>query len=277
MADRIYEPIRNKIEEWICYDDHKPTGAYSTHRKEHDEYRRWHDRDCVLEGGNLNADTMFSLWLPLRHTIVRMNDKETIRAVGNIYSKYDFLRELIKGDNLEKLLPEEMSVTVRLSALFELGMGKENVFILPARQLNSRRGQKPYWDYVPAFLLASFPGGEFAHYWSSPKEHLQWIKKEHLQVFFDGDIAPENIKDLSGSGDITNSLPPEGIQAMENMVDHYICILQERRKYFTKEELTCAAELDERMREDRRIQQFRSGALCGDSEILTQIKDVMDV
>lgn len=50
MADNIYEPIRRKIEEWIYYDDHKPVGEYSKHQEEHDEYRRWHDRDCVLEG-----------------------------------------------------------------------------------------------------------------------------------------------------------------------------------------------------------------------------------
>lgn len=91
----IYKPIRNKIEEWIWYDDYKPAGEYYDNVEAHEEYRRWHDRDCVLTGGCLEADTMFSLWLPLRHTIVRINDMEVIRQVGNIYSKYDFLRELI--------------------------------------------------------------------------------------------------------------------------------------------------------------------------------------
>lgn len=175
----IYKPIRNKIEEWIWYDDHKPAGEYYDNVEAHEEYRRWHDRDCVLTGGCLEADTMFSLWLPLRHTIVRINDMEVIRQVGNIYSKYDFLRELIGGNNLQKLLPASMPITVKLSTLFVLGMGRENVFILPDRQLNSLRGRNPYWDYVPAFLRASFPGGEFASYWSSPQEHLEWIRREY--------------------------------------------------------------------------------------------------
>lgn len=277
MSNKIYEPIRRKIEEWIDYDVHSPNVPYRGNEEVHDEYRRWHDRDCVLVGGDLNADTMFSLWLPLRHTITRINDTETIRAVGNISGKYDFLRDLNKGDNLEKLLPEEMAITSKLSILFELGMRRENIFILPARQLNSMRGGKPYWDYVPAFLLASFPGGEFAHYWSTPKEHLEWIEREYFQVFFDGDISPENIKDLSGSGEIRKSLAPDGIQPMEDMIDNYIAILQERKKYFTAQELENAARMDEMMHEESRIQAFKDRIVNGEPEALMQVKDVMDI
>lgn len=47
-----------------------------------------------MMGGKLKADTMFGLWLPLRHTIARINNTETIREFGNISSKYDFLRSL---------------------------------------------------------------------------------------------------------------------------------------------------------------------------------------
>ena len=276
MSNKIYEPIRRKIEEWIDYDVHSPRVPYQGNEEVHDEYRRWHDRDCILVGGDLNADTMFSLWLPLRHTIVRINTPETVRSVGNIYRKYDFLKELIKADNLEKLLPEKMAVTFKLSTLFEFGMGRENVFILPDRQLNSMRGGEPYWDYVPAFLLASFSGGEFARYWKSPEEHLQWVEREHFQVFFDGDISPENIKDLSGAGDVRRSLAPDGIHPMERMLDNYISILQERRKYFTAEELENVARMDEMMHDERRIQKFRDRIANGEADALMQVKDVMD-
>lgn len=286
--NNIYKPIRRKIEEWIRYDDCKPVGAYYDNMEAHDKYRKWHDRDCVMMGGELKADTMFSLWLPLRHTIARINNTETIREVGNISSKYDFLRSLDKGNNLEKLLPAYMSITTKLSTLFELGMGRENIFMLPDRQLNSLRGGEPYWDYIPAFLLASFPNGEFAHYWNSPEEHLEWIEREYFQVFFDGDITPENIKDLSGAGDINKSLPPEGVQAMENMIDNYISVLQKRRKYFTEEELSRSADVCEKVlhmnemrhmndmiRMDEQIQQFVERAMKGDKEALAQIEDVM--
>lgn len=227
----IYEPIREKIEEWIRYDEHAPKSNYREHPEEHDEYRRGHDRDCVLTGGNLNADTIFSLWLPLRHTIVRINDREAIDAVGNIRSKYAFLRGLAKEDNLERLLPVELPIVSKLSNLFALGLERENVFILPQRWLNSARGIK-YYDYVPKFLLECFPDGEFARCFRDEDALVKWIQEEHLEGFFDGDIAPENLKDLSGAGDIDISLPPEGVEPMERMLERYIEILRERKKYF---------------------------------------------
>ena len=272
MSNKIYEPIRRKIEEWIDYDVHSPNVPYRGNEEVHDEYRRWHDRDCVLTGGNLYADTIFSLWRPLANTIIRLNDKSVIHG-----GKYNFIREVLKEDNMEKLLPVEQPIVKKLSTLFELGMGRENVFLLPNRELNVARGRKPYEDYVPFFLLESFGDGVFAHYWSSPEEHLQWIKKEHFQVFFDGDISPENIKDLSCSGDIRKSLAADGIQPMESMLDNYISILQERRKLFTAEELENAERMEEMIREQSRIQTFRDRIANGEPDALMQVKDVMDV
>lgn len=272
MCNKIYEPIRIKIEEWIDYDVHSPNVPYRGNEEVHDEYRRWHDRDCVLTGGNLYADTMFSLWRPLANTIIRLNDKSVIRD-----GKYKFIRELIKDDNMEKLLPVEQPIVKKLSILFELGMGRENVFLLPDRELNVARGRKPYEDYVPVFLLESFGDGVFANYWNSPEEHLQWIRQEHFQVFFDGDISPENIKDLSGAGNVRQALAPDGIQPMECMIDQYISILQERKKLFTEEELENAARMEESMREESRIQAFKDRIANGEPEAMMQVKDVMDV
>ena len=127
--NKIYEPIRKKIIEWNQYDTNKPTSNYWENQEEHDEYRRWNDRDCELTGGNLYADTMFSLWTPLRATIERLHTPDEIAAVGNIKSKYAFIREVLKGNNLEKMLPETESIVKKLSQLFELGMGRENVFL----------------------------------------------------------------------------------------------------------------------------------------------------
>ncbi len=231
----IYGPIMKKVEEWIWYDDHQPKSNYFANREEHDTFRSRYDRDCVLTGGELKADTLFSLWLPLRHTITRLNDKEKIRSVGNISSKYDFLRELIKGDNMEKLLPINDPLVKHLSLLFGFGMCRGNVFILPDRQLNCARAQKPYWDYVPVFLLESFPGGAFAHYWDSREDYLQWIHREHLEMFFEGEISPEHIRDLSGAGDVRVSLAPDGVNAMDCMLSNYLHVLMKREKIFREE------------------------------------------
>lgn len=272
IADKIYEPIRKKIEEWIDYDTHKPAVPYRGNEKVHDEYRRWHDRDCILTGGDLNADTMFSLWRPLANTIIRLHGKGVIQG-----GKYKFIHKLVTEDNMEKLLSVEQPIVEKLSLLFELGMGRENIFLLPDRKLNLVRGQKPYEDYMPVFLLESFGGGVFAHYWQNEEDYIQWIKREHLEMFFDGDIAPRNIKDLSGAGNIRKSFAPDGIQPMEHMIDNYIGILQERRKCFTAEELKGAETMDEMMREGNRIQAFSDCIVSGEPEAIMRIKDVMEV
>ena len=232
MSRNIYEPIRKKVEEWMWYDENQPKCSYAANAEEHDRFRSLYDRDCMLTGGDLKADTLFSLWTPLRHTIVRLNDRETIQSVGDISRKYIFLREFIKGDNIEKLLPETESIVHKLSELFERGMGRENVFLLPERQLNCDRARKPYYDYVPVMLLEAFPGGAFSSYWNSPEAYLQWINEEHLEMFFDGGIFREHVRDLSGSGDVHVSLAPEGVALMERMLDNYINVLKERKKYY---------------------------------------------
>lgn len=100
MGRTIYEPIRKKVEEWLWYDENQPSGNYFANVEEHDRFRSLHDRDCMLTGGDLKADTLFSLWTPLRHTIVRLNDRETIRSVGDIAKKYVFLAlPYILGNN----------------------------------------------------------------------------------------------------------------------------------------------------------------------------------
>ena len=182
----------------------------------------------------------------------------------------------MKDDNMEKYLPAGQPVVKKLSLLFELGMGRENVFLLPDRKLNPARGRRPYEDYMPVFLLESFGDGAFARYWQNEEDYIQWIIREHLEVFFDGDIVPGNIKDLSGAGDIRKSFAPDGIQAMECMIDHYIGILQERRKCFTAEELKRAGTIDDMIRKGSRIQAFNDRIVNGEPEAIMQIKDVME-
>lgn len=227
----IYEPIIIKLNEWITYDENEPKVDYREAPELHDAYRREHDRDCILTDGNLHADTIFSLWLPLRNTIVCLNDADAIEEVGDIYDKMSFVRALVQDDNLEKLLPAKYMVVEKLSRLFELGMKRGNVMILPERWINSARGKKPYYDYMPVFLLESFPGGEFADAWNGLEDFIDWIYREYLEMFFDGEISPENICDLAGIGDLRVSRSTDGIIGMERLIDQYIEILRERNFY----------------------------------------------
>lgn len=231
--EKFYEPFIIKLTEWVAYEENCPKSDYMQHKEEHDAFRVANDRDCILTGGDLNADTIFSLWLPLRHAIVRLNSKEDIKALGGIRSKYSFCKILLNGDNLEKLLPSDNDIVKELRKLFVLGLKRCNVMILPERWLNSKRGMSPYFDYVPRFLYELFPGGDFANVFETEDELVNWIKRENLQMLFkNGIISRKTIIDLSGSGSIKVSLAPDGEEALLKMLHNYCMILQLRDLYY---------------------------------------------
>ncbi len=247
----IYEPILKQLAYWKDYymrDSERRAKKLQGDKTVYsdDEFRTANDRDCMLTGGNLNADTIFSLWLPLRHTIVRINGYEKISKVGNIDDKKSFVCALLEGDNLEKLLPKELSIVRTLSELFTYGMERENVMILPKRyfyhgggkkSLNCARGGEPYWDYVPRFLYEIFKGGDFADaVGNDDKTCRTWIKEQNMTMFFkDGILDREHIIDLAGSGNVMVSLAPKGgsyeedLMLQENMLRNYIDILKLRK------------------------------------------------
>ena len=151
-------------------------------------------------------------------------------------------------------------VSKKLSKLFELGLGIENVFLLPDRNLNCARARRPYCDYMPVFLWESFPEGKFAYAWQNVDEYVAWIRKEKLHIFFDGEILPENVKDLSETRDIHIVFPDMNVDAMEKMIDNYISILEERRKCFMQKELEDAEKGMKIM--ERKISSFDKKTQC---------------
>jgi hypothetical protein len=251
--NKIYEPIIKELEYWEDY--HKRDAERNVNMSmqgyktvcSDDEFRAANDRDCILTGGNLNADTIFSLWLPLRHTIVRINGYEKISEIGDINDKKSFVCALLEDDNLEKLLPKELSIVRTLSELFTYGMERENVMLLPKRVfhrrdgvavfLNRARGGKPYWDYIPHFLYELFEGGDFADAVGNDDEACRtWIREQNMTMFFkDGILDREHIKDLAGSGSVKASLAPTGssyeesLALQEKKLRNYIDILKIRK------------------------------------------------
>jgi hypothetical protein len=252
-SNKIYEPIIKELEYWKDYNERDSERREKRRQGDRtvcsdDEFRAANDRDCILTGGNLNADTIFSLWLPLRHTIVRINGYKAISGIGNINDKKSFVCTLLEGDNLEKLLSKELGIVRTLSELFTYGMERENVMLLPKRCfyrgdstivfLNSARGGKPYWDYVPRFLYEMFGDGDFAEAVNRDDEVCRaWIKEQNMTMFFqDGILDREHIIDLAGSGNVMVSLAPkgssyeEGLMLQENMLRNYIDVLKLRKK-----------------------------------------------
>lgn len=193
-----------------------------------DEYRRTHDLDCVLTGGNLNADTIISLWLPLRYTMnhfdkprwQRWRDFEyaELRPSRRLKDHSPFLDDMI--ENLDLFLDLEDELTQKLLLLFDLGQKRCNVMLLPKRSWNSLRGGKHY-EYLPSFLFDLFS------YAQDEKALQSWLHKESLEPFFANEIlSQKSILDLAGTGSPCRHNPRD-IQ-LDRLLDNYIAILRRR-------------------------------------------------
>lgn len=215
-----YTAIISKLDYWKNYNG---TG---------DEYRATHDLDCVLTDGNLNADTIFSLWLPLRYTL---NYFECDKWSKWKDYEYDVLKPKRQGlkdcaefiddlkNNITEYLPQSI-ITDKLCLLFKLGQTRANVMILPERRWNVQRGGSPYWEYMPHFLYDKLK--------SEPDKVRQFVIDQHLEMFFeDGNISLSNIKDLVGTGSVFQHSPTK--IKLETMLNNYTNILFERSKYYS--------------------------------------------
>lgn len=190
-----------------------------------DTYRKKNDLDCILTGGNLNADSLISLWLPLRY-VLNKADQEPWRVYSkqqNLKKNADFLKNL--KENLQLFIPDKylLNATERL---FTLGRTRANVIILPYRKWNVIRGGSPYWDYFPHFLydLLCTEDKEFL------KATQDWIEAENLQMFFnEGNIVKENLRDLWGTGNVRSHKPSAKNFNPVNLINQYSDIIQERK------------------------------------------------
>lgn len=225
MIQNPYNPLLIKIKNWINYEEKKPQIAYFSNPETHDLFRKENDTDCILTNGNLLADTIFSLWLPFRFTLVHLNSYKKLNKYGNINNKISFLKAISSPDILEELLPLDNDCVRKLITLFELGQQRCNVMILRDRRIQSR-GFAPYYDYMPWFLYECFDNGEFSKYFDNDNAILiHWIKNQKLNMFFEGEIIKDNIKDLAGNGNVKNGIPND----ICILLDNYISILQIRK------------------------------------------------
>lgn len=215
----MYAPILQKIRYWR---DYTGTG---------DLYRQEHDLDCILSGGNLFSDTIFSLWLPLRYTLNYYGcdlwdnwkdfeaEKLRPKRIG-LKDCPDFLNALI--ENIDIFLPP-MELTILLSELFQLGQQRCNVMILPYRSWNCRRGGFPFYDYMAHYLF-DIMSTEDPMFLQAIKT---WVGREYLQMFFEDEIIDrEHIRDLAGTGAPWKHSPAE--INLPLLLENYIEILKKR-------------------------------------------------
>lgn len=199
-----------------------------------DNYRKDHDLDCILTNGNLYADTLISLWLPLRYILDKENtqiweerlkyEKEKLRPQNrNLKSDNEFLDDL--KNNFSKYIPNE-NMQKKVEELFKLGRTRANVIILPYRRWNNIRGFAPYWEYMPHFLYDLLKTDNESFLMTIQG----WIKEQKLCMFFkdENNLVKENIKDLCDSGDIFKHKSDE--INVNTLIDNYIDILKNRSK-----------------------------------------------
>lgn len=226
MDNINYEPIKRKIEARIWYDENEL-------ENNKDKFRKKYDLDCILTNGNLHADTIFSLWRPLRFALVRINGYKKLNIYGKVEKETGFLNQLCKDEVMMELLPADNYIVKNLVKLFDLGQTRTNVMILPEgqRKLNKLRNAKPYHDYRSYFLSECFDGGTF----SDAFENMlfpQWIKEQKLEMFFEEEICKGNIKDLAQTGDIKKGVSDD----LDTLLINYIEILEKRQSEFREKE-----------------------------------------
>lgn len=220
-----YEPITKKIEYWVNY-----TGTG-------DEYRKTHDLDCILSGGNLYADNIISLWLPLRYSLnffdyTDWKNWKCFEKRTGVRLKHCqvFLQDLER--NIAKYLPSCHNITKKLMELFEIGQTKANIMILPDREWNKMRGCRPYFDYLPHFLYSLL---------DTTDEELisnvkKWVTKEKLSPFFEDEIIDlDHIKDLAGTGAVYKHRP-ENLN-LSLLLSNYVSILKKRERMLDNHDL----------------------------------------
>ncbi len=218
-----YQPILDKLSYWKSYDGNGD-----------DEYRKTHDLDCILAGGDLDADTIISLWLPLRYTLNHFespkwtNWKDFARRNNFTLKNHSkFIEDLER--NIQMFLPED-ELTYKLIRLFELGQKRCNVMLLLDRCWNSMRGRDPYYDYLPHFLYDLLDAKDPLY---NRNKIINWIESEHLEMFFEkGIIDKEHIIDLAGTGCVYSHAPRKIV--LHTLLQNYISMLEEREYYINK-------------------------------------------
>lgn len=254
----VLTPIFNKLKYWKIFDENYPSKG---NLKEQNIYRQNNDLDCTLNNRNLQADTIFSLWTPLKYTIQMLNHKEwTKRSFYTYIFSSNAKQEQL--NKLEEYLPPDNELVKALSNLFKIGIKKCNTMILPTflieepndnywkgkpYSLNIVRGKNPYNDYMPYFLYncltltpfvwignksnIKFSGRAF----NTDNEAKDWIENQKLNVFFlkPNEISYNSIIDISGNGNVTKEVP-ENKEALKKIINTEITILKNRENIMSK-------------------------------------------
>lgn len=228
-SNKEFSPIIFWLDYWIAYSENAPTCPYNGNEVVYDIYRALNDFDCKQAKGNLLADTIFSVWNPLKMVLEYLNPGEKFYKENKYGSDKNYYLKKIKN-NIDAYLPRGDSLVKELLIFARYAMTRANVMILPSRAMQGR-GIK-YLDQMPASLYQCFDNGEYHKYFKEI-EIEKWIHQEHLEMFFkNGEIEKNNILPLIKRMKASEHEWLSKKDELEEMLHRYNEILEKRLDYF---------------------------------------------
>lgn len=181
--------------------------------------RAKNDLDCLYLDGDLYADTIFSVWTPLKMVL------ETLHPNRKFFKK-DIV-EIYKLQN--QLLKPDDSIVEIFNEFAKYAETKANTMKLPKRKMNNNR-YCSFRDQMPPTLYNCFEGGKFYTYFEEKNSLNKWIKDEHLQFFFTNmDYSSKNNIIPIISGKASDQIYCfHTLEDIKEMLTNYIQILKAR-------------------------------------------------
>lgn len=174
----------------------------------------------------IRGDTMISFFTPYKMAIKR--------KIGLVYNKdLDCLNELIR----KKDEAGYKDVNREFERFINLYHSRGNLLLLPERVNNIQARMNPdryacSEDRIDKSLYECFPGGKLSKYFENKIGKVQeWVKEEHLEMLFEGEIVRENIIKFT-SLDIGKYYKDMSAEDIYDFIDKMVGIIEERNIYF---------------------------------------------
>lgn len=153
-----------------------------------------------------NADTMFSLFIPLRTVVRHIHKKDKVITKSKL--KKSFKKANDKISYLEKLLPKDNELVKKLQEFACLCSQIQNVISIPTTYINGKNINQYrgccYYDQMPVMLYSILKGkitgieNRFSSYFENNKEVEEWIKSNRLDRLINiNDISDFKLEDLA--------------------------------------------------------------------------------
>ena len=216
------------------------------------EWRKKNDLDCLYYNGDLRADTLISMWTPIKQVADLLN-KDT----GKVFFKRrtdcdDPLHDLrLLADDTDAYLPPKNKLVIKLKKILKLAELECNYFLLPDSRMNCERYKiningKDVWlfDGVPATLAHLFDKESLGKYFLDEKGNVdrnklaEWIEREKLTFGFeDGKIDKDHVKPLITGLDPYKAKWLTDEDEIDEALTYMINLLTERNKTSGDEEV----------------------------------------